>query len=185
MLLKMKTDVKEEIEAPEGVEVKYEGGIFSVKGPKGETKRKIVDPRVKMDVKGNKVTLEALKATKREKRTVYTFMSHIKNMMKGAVESHVYEMKICSGHFPMNVSVAGNEFIIKNFLGENNPRKLIIKEGVKVAVEGDKVIIEGVDKELVGQTAADIEQLTKVKGRDRRIFQDGIYITNKSGKELK
>ena len=60
-----------------------------------------------------------------------------------------------------------------------------IKEGVKVAVEGDKVKVEGTDKELVGQTAANIETLTKIKGRDRRIFQDGIFIINKGGKELK
>ncbi|MCK4589274.1 MAG: 50S ribosomal protein L6 [Nanoarchaeota archaeon] len=176
--------MKEGLAWPEGVEVKYEKGILIVKGPKGEVKRRLLDPRIKIEVK-DKVLLESLKATKREKRMLYTFHSHIRNMFKGVTEGHVYELKICSGHFPMNVSVAGNEFLIKNFLGENSPRKITIKESVKVAVEGDKVKVEGIDKELTAQTAASIELLTVVRGRDRRIFQDGIYITNKDGKELK
>ncbi len=181
----MKADVKEELVLPEGVEAEYEIGILSVKGPKGELKRKILSPKIKIEVKDGKINFESLKATKREKRLLYTFLSHAKNMMKGSTEGHFYELKICSGHFPMNVSVAGNELIIKNFLGENNPRKLSIKEGVKVTVEGDKVKVEGVNKELVGQAAANLEQITKVKGRDRRIFQDGIFIINKDGKEIK
>lgn len=170
---------------PEGTEAKYEGGILLIKGPKGEVKRRLLDPQVKIKTGEGKIELMASKATKREKRVVYTFNSHIKNMFKGVMEGHVYELKICSGHFPMNVSVSGNQFLIKNFLGENNPRKLTIKEGVKVAIEGEKVKVEGIDKELTAQTAADIELLTMVRGRDRRIFQDGIYIINKDGKEIK
>ena len=182
----MKSDINVELALPEGVEAKYEkGGILVIKGPKGEIKRRLLDPQVRIEVGEGKVKLLASKATKREKRIVYTFNSHIKNMFKGAIEGHIYELKICSGHFPMNVSVSGNQFLIKNFLGENNPRKLTIKEGTKITVEGDKVRVEGIDKELTAQTAADIELLTMVKGRDRRIFQDGIYITNKDGKEIK
>ena len=105
-------------------------------------------------------------------------------MIKGVAEGHVYRLKICSGHFPMNVSVSGNEFSVANFLGEKTPRKLSVKEGASVKVEGQEVVVESMNKELAGQTAADIELLTKVKGRDRRIFQDGIFIINKDGKEL-
>jgi large subunit ribosomal protein L6 len=181
----MKVDVKEELAWPEGVEAKYEEGILIIKGPKGEIKRKLIDPQIKVEVGAGKIILGSLKASKREKRLLYTFNSHIKNMFKGVTEGHVYELKICSGHFPMNVSVSGNELIIKNFLGENFPRKIKIKEGVKVTIEGDRVKVEGMSKETTGQTAADIEQLTKVKGRDRRIFQDGIFIINKDGKEIK
>ena len=74
--------------------------------------------------------------------------------------------------------------MINNFLGEKISRELHLKEGVSVKIEGDIISVEGIDKELTAQTAADIEILTKVKGKDRRIFQDGIYITNKDGKEL-
>ena len=102
-------------------------------------------------------------------------------MVNGVTKGHVYRMKICSGHFPMNVSIAGGEFVIKNFLGEKVPRKLKLKEGVNVKVEGQEVVIDGSALEQVSQTAASIEQLTRIRNRDLRVFQDGIYITHKDG----
>jgi large subunit ribosomal protein L6 len=106
-------------------------------------------------------------------------------MIKGATEGHVYKLKVCSGHFPMNVAVAGKDFVVKNFLGEKKPRQVAIKEGVDVKVEGEIVTVESCDKELAGQTAADIETLTRITNRDLRIFQDGIYITEKDGKPVR
>ena len=52
-------------------------------------------------------------------------------------------------------------------------------------VEGDNVSVESPDKELAGTTASDIEQLTRRPNFDTRIFQDGIFITSKAGKEIK
>jgi large subunit ribosomal protein L6 len=84
----------------------------------------------------------------------------------------------------MSVSVADNFLIIKNFLGEKIPRKVKLKPGVTVKVEGNIVVVEGADKEITGQVAADIEQTTRRPGFDKRIFQDGIYIIDKSGKKI-
>ena len=84
----------------------------------------------------------------------------------------------------MNVAVSGNKFVVSNFLGEKTPRELGIKDGADVKIEGDMVTVQSINKELASQTAADIERLTKVKGRDLRIFQDGIYIIDKDGKEI-
>ena len=53
----------------------------------------------------------------------------------------------------------------------------------EVKVVGDEIIVTGLNKELVGQTAANIELATRVKKRDIRIFQDGIWIIKKPGKE--
>ena len=61
-------------------------------------------------------------------------------------------------------------------------RKLVALIDVKI--EGNVVTVTGIDKELVAQTAASIEKLTDVVGKDLRIYQDGIYITNKDGKEI-
>ena len=85
----------------------------------------------------------------------------------------------------MTVAVSGDEFTIQNFLGEKVPRKLKIKEGAEVKVEGEEISVEGVDKEIISQTAASIEQLTRISNRDRRIFQDGCYIIMKDNKEIK
>ena len=82
----------------------------------------------------------------------------------------------------MNVSVSESEFKIKNFLGEKVPRIVKLRYGVSVKIDGNIISVEGADKEKVGQVAADIEQKTRRPGFDKRIFQDGIYITDKAGK---
>jgi large subunit ribosomal protein L6 len=174
-------ELKEMIAIPKGVEVKAEKGLITAKGQKGECKKMLFDPKINIEVKEGNVVFTAKNATKKQKTGIWTFRSHTENLMKGAAEGHVYSLKICSGHFPMNVSVSGKEFIVNNFLGEKNPRKLQLKDGVDVKVEGDKVTVESCSKELAGQTAADIETLTKITNRDLRIFQDGIYITEKDG----
>ncbi|MCX8146979.1 MAG: 50S ribosomal protein L6 [Candidatus Woesearchaeota archaeon] len=182
----MKLEImKEKIEIPDGISVSIDGNTLIIKGPKGEIKRRLAYPKISIGIENNAIAISAKKATKREKKIIRAFEAHIKNMIKGAKEGHIYRLKICAGHFPMNVSVQGNEFIVSNFLGEKVPRKLKLKEGVKVKVEGQEVIVESINKELAGQTAANIEILTKVQNRDRRIFQDGIYIINKDGKEIK
>jgi len=134
----------------------------------------------------NKIKVEIDKnTTKKEKKNIGAYNAHIKNMIKGLKEPYNYVLKICSGHFPMNVSVSNDEFIVKNFLGEKTPRVLKLKKKVKVKVEGDQVIVESADKELAGQTAAAIEKLCKITNRDPRIFQDGIWIISKAGKIVK
>ena len=66
--------------------------------------------------------------------------------------------------------------LIKNFTGERGVRVAKIVGDTKVRVEGDDVIVQGINIEDVGQTAANIEQATRVKEKDPRVFLDGIYI---------
>ena len=178
----MKEDLKKEIVLEEGVQVELAGTTLKIKGPKGEVERKFVHPKIKLTIEGEKIVMVSLKATKREKTIVGSFEAHIKNLIKGVVEPHVYKLKICSGHFPMNVAVSGQDLIIKNFLGESVPRKITFKEGVSVKINGTEIVVSSADKELAGQTAAKIETLCRITNRDRRIFQDGCYITEKAGK---
>ncbi|MBW2966046.1 50S ribosomal protein L6 [Candidatus Woesearchaeota archaeon] len=173
------------IAIPENVEVKVDKGVVSVKGPKGEVTRKLISQKINISVKDKDVLIESKNATKREKKMAGTFKAHIKNMIKGASEGFTYKLKICSSHFPMNVGVENKQFVVKNFLGESTPRTLELKENVDVKVDGTEVVIESPDKGLAGQTAASIEKLCKIKGRDKRIFQDGVWIISKAGKEIK
>lgn len=179
----MKEDLRKEIELPDKVGVKIDR-VIRITGPQGEVEKRLAHPRVRIFLEGNKLGVEAKKATKNEKKVLNSFYVHLKNMVKGVREKYVYKLKICSGHFPMNVSVAGSQFIIKNFFGESVPRKLTILPGAEVKIEGNEIVVKSVDKEIAGQVAGSIEQLCRIRGRDLRIFQDGCYITNKAGKEI-
>jgi len=177
----MHLDLKEEIEIPENVNVKLDGSILSIKGPKGELKRRIL---IKITHEGNKLIMEKKKGTKRDKNMIKTNAALIKNMVKGVIEGYDYSLQVCSVHFPMNVSATKDFVIIKNFLGETKERKAVILPNVKVEIKGDIVNLNSPDKEAAGQTAANIESATKVTSRDRRIFQDGIWIIEKAGKAI-
>jgi large subunit ribosomal protein L6 len=174
----------ESIEIPQKTEAKLDGRVLTIKGPKGELSREVIFQKILLAIDGKKISLSSKNATKREKTHLGTLKAHIKNMIKGVLEGHVYKLKICSGHFPMNVSATSDTLTVKNFLGEKVPRVLKLKKGVKVSVEGAEVTVEGTDIEKAGQVAADIEQLTRITNRDIRIFQDGIYITKKSKRQL-
>lgn len=186
IVIKMvKKEIKVEIEIPEGVTVEIDKGTFKVKGKVGEMEKKLFNPKISLIKEDKKIVIESKKSTKREQKVVNSFKAHINNMLKGSNEGYQYKLKICSGHFPMNVSVKYKEFIVKNFFGEKIPRILTLKENVNVKVEGDIVVVDSVSKELAGQVAADIEKLTRRTQYDTRIFQDGIWIIEKAGKEVK
>ncbi len=167
------------VEIPDGVQVSVEGKVVRVKGPLGELKRDFSHAPVEIRLDGNKVVVEAFWPRKRERAMVGTVAAHIRNMITGVTKGFTYKMKIVFTHFPIQVSVEGDKVVIKNFLGERAPRVAKIMPGVRVEVQKEDVIVKGIDIEAVGQTAANIEQATKVKGKDTRVFLDGIYIYEK------
>lgn len=185
MFTKMtKKDLTETIEVPEGITVTKEGPNLKVKGQKGEVLKRFDSPSVKIEVSGNTIKLFSPSSSKLEKAILFAYKAHINNALRGCQEPYVYVLKVCSGHFPMTVSVANNEIVIKNFLGEKVPRKVKLKPGVDVKVEGSSITVTGPDKELAAQVSADIEQGTRRPGFDKRIFQDGIYMIEKAGKKI-
>ena len=169
----------ERINVPEKTEVSITEGTIRIKGKRGEVSSKIAYPKLMITKENNDVVLKANSRAKKHKRMVYTYASHIRNMIIGANEGYIYRLKICSGHFPMTVKVDGKFVVISNFLGEKTPRKAPILDGVKVVVSGEAITVESSDLNSAGQTAANIETATKIRNRDRRVFQDGIYITEK------
>ncbi len=178
-------EIKKEIEIPEGLGVNIDGKRVIVKGPKGENSRELLYPKIKLAQEGNKIILSAKNATKREKTMMGTYSAHIKNLLVGVKNGFDYKLKICSGHFPMTVSVENSKVMISNFMGEKIPRRAKIFHGVNVKIEGDTITVSGFDKEKVSQSAANIELATRRTGFDKRVFQDGCYIFSKAGKEIK
>lgn len=181
----MRGELIKETELPEGVIAELKERFLLVKGQTGEVKREIKHPDISIKIENKKIILRHMANTKEAKKMLGSLTAHIKNMIKGSLQKHVYTLKICSGHFPMNVNVTNNKLTVKNLLGEKVPRVLQLKEGADVKVEGDMIYVTSINKETAGQVSADIEQLTRRPGYDGRVFQDGIYLVNKDGKELK
>lgn len=178
----MHEDLIEEIIIPEKAEVELNNDEIIAKGPKGEVKRKFAGVNLKKT--GNKLVMDFKKATKNNKRMIKTSSAHIKNMLKGVTEGYEYKLQICSVHFPLTVK-ADKEFVtIKNFLGETKERKAKIVGSAHVKIEGDIVTVTSADKEAAGQTSTNIENATRVKNRDRRVFQDGIWLTVRAGEAI-
>lgn len=181
----MKTDLHEEIEIPEGINAVVENNEIIMKKNSNELRKKL---NVLIDVKieGSKVILEAKKASKREKKIFGSIRAHLNNMIKGLSEKFKYKLQAVFVHFPMNLSVdkEKNELVVKNFLGEKTDRRIKLIPNVDVKVNRDIIEIESEDIEKAGQCAANIEKGARVKNKDRRVYQDGIYIIEKPGRRF-
>ena len=170
--------LREELPIPEGIDVTIDDGV-TVKGSKGQISRKFNYPGIIVRKDNGNVIIEANFPKKKDKAMLGTIRSHINNMIIGLTDGFTYNMKIVYAHFPMTVKASGDKVTIENFLGERYPRTAKIVGSAKVQVKGDEVIVTGVNKEDVGQTMANLEQATKIKGRDPRVFQDGIYLVSR------
>ncbi len=180
--MRNKYDVK--LQIPEGVSCKVEGKIIICSRGNVSVPRKITEHNVSVKVSGNEILIGCAKANKKDVANVNSHVAHLENIFVGLKEPFSYELEICNVHFPMTVKVDGNKFVINNFLGEKVPRSADIVEGVNVKVQGNKVLVLCADIEKAGQTSANIEKAARVTKKDRRIFQDGIFITKKPEPQL-
>ncbi|MEY7849724.1 50S ribosomal protein L6 [Natrarchaeobius sp. A-rgal3] len=171
-----------ELEIPDNVTVEIDHLDVTVDGPEGTVSRRLWYPDVNVDVEDDHVVIESDAEDAKTNATVGTFESHVENAFRGVTEGWEYKMEVFYSHFPMQVRAEGEEIVIENFLGEKAPRRTSIHGDTDVSVDGEVVVLSGPNKEDVGQTAADIEQLTRVSGKDTRVFQDGVYITEKPAK---
>ncbi len=176
---KKEKEISEKINIPSGVDVNLDNSLVKVKGKLGELEKKFIYPKIKIFKENSSIVLSSEISSRDYKRILYSFKSHIQNMMTGVQDGFTYQLKVCSGHFPMSLKVEKDKVLISNFLGEKIPRISKILPDVNVKVEGDTVTVSGIDLENAGQTAANLEIVTRIKARDRRVFQDGIWITSK------
>lgn len=171
-----------EMPLTEGVEASVEGSNLTIKGNKGEISRNLRFPNVKIEVKDRNVVISTDKFSKNEKKIIHTYRAHVNNMIKGVTEGFTYKLVVVYAKFPVTVESNGKKITVKNLLGEKVPRSVDIYDDVKVEVQGKDITVTGIDKERTGQMAALIEQLTKITHFDRRVIQDGIFITEKPHK---
>ena len=164
------------VEIPENVDCTLEGRTVTIKGEKGELVRDFAHAPINIKLEGKTVTVQASWPRKKEASLVGTVCSHIKNMIKGVTTGFTYKLKIVYSHFPITVKVVDNCLAIANFTGERSPRKAKIMGKCNLKINGDDIIVQGISLEDVSQTAANIQNCTKIRNKDPRVFLDGIYV---------
>jgi large subunit ribosomal protein L6 len=171
-----------ELEIPKNVVVKKEDQMISVTGKNGTISRDFHKLPAFITIKNNTIAIEPAGKRKGDLAMTNTARSILNNMFKGVEKGFRYKLKIVFAHFPISVKVKGREVHVENFFGERSARiSHIVGDRTKVTITGDDVIVEGPSLEDVSQTAANIESSTKVKGKDQRVFLDGVYIYSRDG----
>lgn len=182
----MKEEIKEVIEIPEGIEFKLDSNRIIAKARDKTIIRKVNLKNFSIKVDEDKLILYSKKATRSESKMMYTTKAHINNMINGLVNDFEYKLEVAYSHFPVSIELdnPNHKLVIKNFLGEKKNRVARLLPETDVSIKGNIITVKSHNKETAGQTAANIEKATQIKNRDRRKFQDGIYITEKPGREI-
>ncbi len=171
------------IPLPEGVSATVAGHDVTLAKDGKSLTREFRHPRVEVRDSSAGVEVFCNLPRRKEKALAGTWAAHLTNMARGVDSGFEYKLKAVYSHFPMTIKVQGNEMTITNLFGEKVPRRAALpwspaEVEVKVANKTE-ITVTGADREKVGQTAANIERACHIKKRDRRVFQDGIYIVSK------
>lgn len=170
-------EVSKTVQVPDGVEVNVnDKKVVVVKGAKGTLTRDFSFVPIAIEGDGKTIRIWAKWPRKKEAALIGTIYSHIQNMICGVTKGFTYKLKIVFSHFPITVKVQEKTIQIENFTGERRARRVRIIGDVKVKVEPDDIVIQGINLEDVSQTAANIEQATRVRRKDPRVFLDGLYV---------
>ncbi|WP_226986916.1 50S ribosomal protein L6 [Candidatus Nitrososphaera evergladensis] len=170
-------EIMAEVAIPASVKVTKEGSFITVKGKLGTVKKDFLKLPATVTVEGNKVVIKPYGTRKRDLAVTNTARSIVTSMIKGVEKGYTYKVKIIFAHFPIAVKVKGKEVHVENFFGERSARIAKIQgDATKVEVQGEDVVVKGPSLEDVSQTAANIEQSTRIKDKDQRVFLDGLYV---------
>jgi large subunit ribosomal protein L6 len=173
-----------ELEIPENVTVKKEDQLIVVTGKRGTISKDFHKIPASIIIKDSTIAIEPVGKRKGDLAITNTARSILKNMFKGVEKGFKYKLKIVFAHFPISVKVKGKEVHVENFFGERSARvSRVVGDATNVTITGDDVIVEGPSLEEVSQTAANIESSTKVRGKDQRVFLDGLYIYSRDGRD--
>jgi large subunit ribosomal protein L6 len=167
------------IEVPDKVNVSENHRILNVEGPLGKTRKNFKKIPVYLTVNGKNIVIKSLGTRKKDYAIFKTAESLIRALIKGVQTGYTFKMKVVYAHFPITVKVKDGNIHVENFQGERAARISKIFGATKIVSKGDDVIITGPVLTDVSQTAACLQQNTKVKNKDSRVFLDGIYLFEK------
>ena len=175
--------ISHSIALPEGARASIAGDVITVSKDGQSLSREFRHHKVEVRAVNGDLEVFVNLPRRSDKALAGTWAAHLRNMVLGIDEGFEYRLKAVFSHFPMSLKVDGKQMIINNLFGEKVPRVAKLPWApaeVEVRVENKTdVVVRGADREKVGQTAANIERACRIKKRDRRVFQDGIYIVSK------
>ncbi len=173
-----KSDDAPAIEIMQGVSVEIKGTEIDTKGSLGSNRRIFNDSLIKVSKKENRLVIEATKEKGLEKKAAkaaISFRKELENDMNGVNKYYEKNMRIVFAHFPISVEVKSGKVYINNMIGERVPRISDIVGSTKVEIKGENVRVYGTSLDDVSQTAANIRLVCKIRNKDSRVFQDGLY----------
>lgn len=166
-----------DVTIPSEVTVSKEENQIQVSGKLGTLTRDLSKIPIKVDIVEDSIKISSYGKRKKDFAIINTAKSILNNMIRGVERGYTYRLKVVFAHFPISVKVKGLEVHVENIFGERAPRiAMIVGSNTKVKTSGEDVLVTGPSIEDVSQTAANIESSTKIKGKDQRVFLDGLYI---------
>lgn len=170
---------KQPIEVPENVEVKIDGNNITVKGPKGELKKEISN-EIAVKLENGQILVSKKEDTTETEPLFGLTRTLIANMVHGVVNEYAKTLEINGVGY--RAQKQGNDLVLS--LGYSHPVNIKAPEGITFDLESPtKIIVKGIDKELVGQTAANIRiKRAPEVYRGKGIKYDYEVIRRKEGK---
>ncbi len=173
---------KQKVIVPNGVSVTINGQEVNVKGPKGEL-RNIFHRRILFNIVGNEVSVDVKKREEKKSRELWGLSRVLlRNMVEGVVNGYAKKLEINGVGY--RAVVSGKKLVLT--VGFSHPVEVVMPEGIEVKVEKNIITISGIDKQKVGQIAAQIRDIKKpepYKGKGIRYIDE--IVRRKAGKVMK
>jgi large subunit ribosomal protein L6 len=167
------------VDVPEGVKVALHDNTVGITGPLGSNSRKVNDKFLKVSVSEKGISIEGVKRNdklaKRAVNSERSFATELQNDINGVRKYFEVNMKIVFAHFPISMEIKNGEVRINNMIGERAPRISKIIGSTKVEVKGQDMRLYGTSRDDVNQTAANLRKTVRIRDKDSRTFQDGVY----------
>ncbi len=168
-----------EVDLPAGVEVKQDGNVVTVKGPKGELTREFSD-KIKMSINGNVVTFERSAEDNKTKALHGTTRANFHNMVVGVTEGFTKELELRGVGY--RAQMKGTTLVLN--VGYSHPVEFEKEDGIEFATpSATQVTVSGINKEIVGDVAARVRATRApepYKGKGIRYV--GEFVRRKEGK---
>lgn len=184
---------EETLAIPDNVKVYIKSRVVTVEGPRGKLVKDMSHLSVSFSQPQRSViTIELHHGARKNVATLRTVKTLINNLIVGVTKGFKYKMRYVYAHFPINVNIEKNsetdlyEVEIRNFIGEKIIRRVTLLPGVDVEPSKnvkDELQLTGNSLENVSQSAADIQQICRVKNKDIRKFLDGLYVSERGNIE--